>query len=217
MNTNPDLVSRINILLLHFPELPNQKVTESTFDKLALNRKTIGYRKAIDIARLILMHYHPDLSKGKDDVLALMFDMNALWEQFVLVSLRKNKHFKVSSQSSKGFWKSEAGRVRSIRPDIVISTEKGNFVLDTKWKLTSGQPAMVDIRQMYAYHHYFEAVKVALLYPGDAAFITGNFVDIRKQQHLSDVECGLLFTQCNDSVKAWQNQIESAINGWVNR
>jgi 5-methylcytosine-specific restriction enzyme subunit McrC len=71
-------------MLLDFPEMPNQKITESVFDKLKFNRKTMGYRKPMEFARLILLHYHPELSKGRDDVLALMFDMNALWEHFVL-------------------------------------------------------------------------------------------------------------------------------------
>jgi 5-methylcytosine-specific restriction enzyme subunit McrC len=97
INNNSALTSRIHALLLNFPEMPNQKITEAVLDKLVLNRKTMGYKKALDIARLILLHYHPDLSQGRNDVLALMFDMNLLWEQFVLVSLRKTiKDYKVT-------------------------------------------------------------------------------------------------------------------------
>lgn len=216
INTNPALVGRINALLLNFPEMPNQKITESAFDKMVFNRKTMGYRKAIEIARLILLHYHPDLSKGRDDVLALMFDMNALWEQFVLVSLRKSKELKVRGQDSRYFWKPEGGKRRSIRPDITVSTKGGNYVLDTKWKLVSSKPTIEDIRQMYAYHHYFEAKKVALLYPGDSPYVTGKFVDINSQKHLSDMECGLLFTQYSGSVKNWQKQIGEEIQHWIN-
>lgn len=215
INTNAALVGRINALLLNFPEMPNQKITESIFDKLVFNRKTMGYRKAIEIARLILLHYHPDLSKGRDDVLALMFDMNALWEQFVLVSLKKSKELKVSGQDSRYFWKPEGGKKRSIRPDITVSTKGGIYVLDTKWKLVSSKPSIEDIRQMYAYHHYFEAKKVALLYPGGSPYVTGKFVDINSQKHLCDTECGLLFTQYSGSVKNWQKQIGEEIQDWI--
>jgi len=215
INTNAALVGRINALFLNFPEMPNQKITESVFDKLEFNRKTITYQKAIEFARLILLHYHPDLSKGRDDVLALMFDMNALWEQFVLVSLRKNKDLKVRGQASRFFWKPEGGRRRSIKPDIIVSTNNENYVLDTKWKLVSNKPSIEDIRQMYAYHHYFEAKKVALLYPGDAPYVTGKFVEVKEQKNLSDMECGLLFTQYKGSVKNWQKQIGEEINHWI--
>lgn len=217
VNTSSALNGRINALLLNFPETPNQKITESDFDKLTFNRKTIGYKKAIEIARLILLHYHPDLSKGRDDVLALMFDMNALWEQFVLVSLKKTQDFKVRGQASKYFWKSEGGKRRSIKPDIVVSTNEHNYVLDTKWKLIHTKPSIEDIRQMYAYHHYFDAKKVALLYPGNSHYVNGKFVDIKNQKHLSEMECGLLFIQFNSSVKKWQQQIREEIQLWIKK
>lgn len=216
INTNSALVGRINALLLNFPEMPNQKITESSFSKLVFNRKIIGYKKAIEISRLILLHYHPDLSKGRDNVLALMFDMNALWEQFVLVSLRKNKELKVRGQDSRYFWKQEGGKRRSIRPDITVLSKDGNYVLDTKWKLLAMKPSIEDIRQMYAYHHYFEANKVALLYPGDAPYMSGKFVDIKSQNQLSDFECGLLFTQYSNSIKNWQKRIGVEIKYWIN-
>ncbi|MCG2462049.1 McrC family protein [Flavobacteriaceae bacterium F89] len=215
INTNPALVGRINALLLNFPEMPKEKITESIFDKLVFNRKTMRYRKSIEIARLILLHYHPDLSKGRDDVLALMFDMNTLWEQFVLVSLKKSKELKVSGQDSRYFWKPEGEKRRSIRPDITVSTIGGNYVLDTKWKLVSSKPSIEDIRQMYAYHHYFEAKKVALLYPGDSPYVPGKFVDINSQKPMSDMECGLLFTQYSGSLKNWQKQIGEEIQDWI--
>lgn len=217
INTNSALVGRINALVLNFPEMPNQKITESDFDKLVFNRKTISYKKAIEIARLILLYYHPDLSKGRNDVLALMFDMNALWEQFVLVSLKKTHGFKVRGQASKYFWKPEGGKRRSIKPDITVSTNENNYVLDTKWKLVDSKPSIEDIRQMYAYHHYFEAKKVVLLYPGDSHYITGKFVEVKEQKQLSDMECGLLFTEYSGSVKNWQKQIGEEIQLWINK
>jgi 5-methylcytosine-specific restriction enzyme subunit McrC len=215
INTSSALAGKINRLLINFPEMPNQKIEESDFDKLIFNRKTIGYKKAIEIARLILLNYHPDLSKGKDDVLALMFDMNALWEKFVLMSLKNSQKFKVRGQASKYFWKPEGSQRRSIKPDITIATKEYNYVLDTKWKLVSSKPSIEDIRQMYAYHHYFEAKKVALLYPGDADYLTGKFVEVVNQKQLSDMECGLLFTQFSDSVKNWQKKIEEEIQLWI--
>ena len=90
-------------------------------------------------------------------------------------------------------------------------------MLDTKWKLVDSKPSIEDIRQMYAYHHYFEAKKVALLYPGDSDYVTGKFVEVKKQKQLSDMECGLLFTEYSGSVKNWQKQIGEEIQLWINK
>lgn len=215
INLNGLLSGRINALLLDFPEMPYGKISENVFDKIILNRKTKGYKKAIDISRLILLHYHPDLSQGKNDVLALMFDMNLLWEQFVLVSLKKKKGLKVKGQNSKYFWKPHGGSRRTIRPDITINFGKNEFVIDTKWKLVEKRPSIEDIRQMYAYHHYFEAEKVALLYPGENNYISGKFVNIKQQKELGNFECGLLFTQFEGSINLWQEQIGKKVIDWM--
>lgn len=218
INTNAALKNRINTLFLNFPEMPNQKITEAVFDKLILNRKTDGYKKAIEIARLILLHYHPDLSKGRNDVLALMFDMNLLWEQFVLVSIRKHlrKHgdFKIGGQNSKYFWKPSGGNRRTIRPDITISDGSDNYILDTKWKLVDKKPSMDDLRQMFAYLHYFEAEKVALFYPGGSPYVSGKFENL---VNFSDKESGLLFTEFKSSVKVWQEKIGEDVKNWISQ
>ena len=170
INTNPILRSRIAALLLHYPEQPNIKVSEALFRKIQYNRKTESYRKAIEIAQLLLLNYHPDVSKGQNHVLAIMFDMNLLWEKFVYASLRKHKPASaiILSQSKKSFWKPERGNISTLRPDIVINPNQEDcLVLDTKWKNLSGRnPSSEDLRQMYVYNQYFGAKKSALAYPG---------------------------------------------------
>lgn len=215
INTNSKLHSRIGALLLHFPEMPDIKISEATFEKIILNRKSQRYQKALQISRLLLLQYHPDLSKGRNHVLALMFDMNELWEQFVAVSLRKQKGFIVHTQKRKYFWSPSKGSRRTIRPDIFIETDQGNYVLDTKWKLlTDNRPSVEDIRQMYAYHHYFDAQKVALVYPGELEGISGKYVEIDQTQDSSN-ECSLIFLPVGDDMRKWQKGIMERIREWA--
>ncbi|AMQ57082.1 McrC family protein [Algoriphagus sanaruensis] len=217
INTNTALIGRINALTLNFPEMPDRKVTQADFDKIVLNRKTQDYQKALEIARLILLHYHPDLSKGREDVLALMFDMNLLWEKFVLASLKRHYGLNAKGQDSKSFWQPFQGNKRSIRPDITVEKDGFKYVIDTKWKLVSTEPSMDDLRQMYAYHHYFKAEKVALLYPGNNPGIKGKFVPVENTEDKEQVmECGLLFSQVQTPLKVWQETIFKMINTWAN-
>jgi len=37
---------------------------------------------------MILLNVHPDISRGRDDVLALMFDMNDLWVLYAALQIR---------------------------------------------------------------------------------------------------------------------------------
>jgi len=39
---------------------------------------------------MILLNVHPDISRGRDDVLALMFVMNDLWEQYAALQIRRH-------------------------------------------------------------------------------------------------------------------------------
>lgn len=219
LNTNVSLHSRIGALLLFFPEMPVVKATEKHFEKLVYDRKSEGYRKAIEIAKLLLLQYHPDVSKGRNNVLALMFDMNKLWEQFVYVSLRKYcSDCKVSAQTTKYFWQPDNGYRTQIRPDIVIRQDNTTIVLDTKWKNLNGfNPSAEDLRQMYVYHEFFKAQKTALLYPGNSKNISGTYFNSDSKINDS-MRCSVLQITVNcDNIRDWQREIAMIINNWINR
>lgn len=220
INTNTDLQSRINALLLYFPEMPDIKVSEATFNKIIFNRKTQLYKKAIDISKIILLQYHPDLIRGRNDMLALMFDMNKLWEKFVYISLLKHKdtNTTISAQTSKFFWKPENGYRSKIIPDIVINKGKSDcVVLDTKWKMLNDyNPSPEDLRQMYVYSEYYKASKVALIYPGDTFKMTkGTYLNPISGDE-SDKECSIISLSVIENVKKWQEEISKECNNWFN-
>lgn len=219
INTNMALQGSIGALLLNFPEMPDLRVSEATFDKIILNRKTQAYKKALEIARLLLLQYHPDVIKGRNHVLALMFDMNKLWEQFVYVSLRKKFNdagISVTAQTSKYFWKPECGPRSKMRPDIWLKTKDGNIIVDTKWKNLYGHnPSQDDLRQMYVYHEYYEAKKVALVYPGfDDTLIKGNFLH-QVSGATTEKECSIIPLPVQDNIKEWQEAIKDKIEEWI--
>jgi 5-methylcytosine-specific restriction enzyme subunit McrC len=216
--SNPALNSRIGSLLLNFPEMPDITVNESIFLKIEYNRKIEHYKQAIDIARLLLLNFHPDIITGKNDVLALLFDMNELWERFVLKSLQKGLPvgYKVKAQTRKLFWKKEGGYAKKMIPDIVvIYPDETQVVLDTKWKnIGDWNPSDEDLRQMYAYSKFHQNAITALVYPSEqpsSSFIRGNFYNEETNNISSSQQCGIVKLAVAGNVTQWQREISAFI------
>lgn len=160
------LYSKCKTTQLNFPEVTPIQANEVTFSKIPKNRKTAPYETALAIARLIILNYAPNIKSGSEQMLALLFDMNVLWEEYILIRLKQaaeEKGFTVEGQNSKRFWKNI-----SIRPDIVIEKENKTFIIDTKWKnIDYSEPSTHDLRQMYVYNEYWDSKKAMLLYPSN--------------------------------------------------
>lgn len=150
---------------LNFPEVSKQQITLQRLNSLKLSRKTQDYTNALELARLIILNYSPDISGGKEKMLSLLFDMNVLWEEYVLTMLRKlegKEDVQIIGQDSKSFWGSN-----HLRPDIILKKGEQTYIIDTKWKCPSNDKASVeDLRQMYTYCRFWDAEKALLLYPG---------------------------------------------------
>ena len=184
--------SRAKTLMFEFPELNDIVVTDALFSRLSYDRKTEDYRDAIELAKLILLNYMPNLTHQRgNSVFALMFDMNRLWEEYVFIILRRQlKDYSVLAQNSKPFWHSSKYS-KPIRPDILVMKENECVaVLDTKWKCPDDtKPSDADLKQMYVYHDYWNTVRTALIYPGASEKVEGHFVKDKTET----AECSMLF------------------------
>ena len=209
-----DLVNRVQ---LNFPEVDNKTITAKQLNEIQLNRKSSGYSNALELARLIILNYSPDISSGKEKMLSLLFDMNELWETYILKQLLKacdGTDIVVSGQESKSFWGSN-----SLRPDVVLRQGKKTFIIDTKWKRPQKSSASVsDLRQMYTYCRFWDAEKAMLLYPGNLAenkfksYLTDDY-----SKHLSDVtleidhQCKMGFVSVLNDIGELDSNIGSKI------
>lgn len=174
LRVQPVFDNRIQALKLAFPDTQHIRITESMFSRLRYTRKTRRYKPAIDIARLLLLNYHPDLSHGYLHVLALMFNMENLWERFLYASLKQygpkygfsSVHYQTSCEYGQMY---KGGSRRYLRPDLLVKDPEGRpkWVLDAKWKRLdiNTTPASADMYQMYIYMQYYRVRQAALLYP----------------------------------------------------
>lgn len=186
------LKDKLNRILFHFSDFKEININASHFLKINPNRKSKSYNKAIDIAKMLILNYSPNLNSGNDNMLALLFDMNKLWEEYVYRILQKHKplEYHISPQNSTKFWES-----KRIKPDIVIKHKGEIFIIDTKWKIINNhKPSDDDLKQMFAYNLFWKAEKSLLLYPKinqeDSLF--GNYHHIPNEKVSNQCKLGFI-------------------------
>jgi 5-methylcytosine-specific restriction enzyme subunit McrC len=183
INSKALLTDRINRLLFSLPEIREIKIGAEHFEKIVWDRKTNPYQEAINIAKLIILNYSPDIQGGSENMIAILFDMNRLWEEFITVCLEKKLagRYHVKRQNTKIFWNN-----KTIRPDIYFEREYTNtqdtlerFIIDTKWKIVEdNQPSDEDLKQIFAYNAHWGSEHSLLLYPTsakDKAHVAGRY------------------------------------------
>jgi len=217
LDHNNLLHARLAALQLDFPEQSNIAVSPALFERLSPKlgtRKFAPYARAMHIAQLLLLNEHPDLRGGKRKVLALLFNMNVLWEEFVATALRRylGDSHTVQTQVNKTFWKSATGSTFKHKPDIIIERDNFRMALDTKWKVLgdNSRPSISDLRQLYTYSHYFNCDSAALVYPGNFKLIEGTFAKTKSDQsHRQGHLVALPIT--NTNIKLWMQEITERI------
>jgi 5-methylcytosine-specific restriction enzyme subunit McrC len=207
-----------NRVLLNFPKVDSKTITTQQINSITLNRKSSSYTGALELARLIILNYSPDISSGKEKMLSLLFDMNVLWEEYILKQLQKACYgtaIEVSGQESKSFWGSN-----SLKPDVVLRKGSQTFIIDTKWKRPNKSSASVnDLRQMYAYCRFWDAEKALLLYPGDAkgnrfkSYLTDDY-GLDEEENYSQIkhQCKMGFVSILEGEELDENLGEKVLN-----
>ena len=167
ISSNLNFTTRINHLLLNFENITEKNITSTWFDNIKFDRNTERYRQAITLAKLIILRYAPDLKGGRENVLAIMFDMNLLYENYIyrkLQILQKDSSIpinRIKEQNRQPFWES-----KGIKADIVVEGSSKIVVIDTKWKLLNElSPSDADLKQMFVYNLHYHSELSILLYP----------------------------------------------------
>ena len=66
---------------------------------------------------------------------------------------------------------------------------------------------------MYVYHRFYQANKVALIYPSDQHIIKkGNYFSSDKHGEMSEKECSIMQIATSTDIKTWQEEIVKNIS-----
>ncbi|MEI2299172.1 McrC family protein [Ensifer sp. MJa1] len=160
---------RIVSLTERFTEVPCSR--DPMRERIVWSRMNERYRQAHALARLLLEAKWQNTTSGHVAGIALLFPMNLLFERYVSrwlqrvlpagsVLLQRRQHALLQHGAY------------PLIPDIVIETQDGPLIVDTKWKnigdQTESDPdvSQADLYQLASYGAVYGASRVILLYPG---------------------------------------------------
>jgi 5-methylcytosine-specific restriction enzyme subunit McrC len=146
------------------PGLPTSRtVRPKDLARIRLDRLDREYEPLLEMCRLLLEGYAPGLRTGGIEQLAFVFDMNALFEEFVAAFLRRHKD-RIELSDGRRFANIEPQRALgkqfgefNMKVDLILTdTEGQRFLVDTKYKVLDASKqhdgiSQSDFYQMYAY------------------------------------------------------------------
>jgi 5-methylcytosine-specific restriction enzyme subunit McrC len=168
-------------LSMRTAEIPESTDVSSDFRRWSADRLMADYATIKALCELILVGRTPFAIAGLHHGLSMLFPMERLFELYVLASLRKaaSGSMQIRAQVSDQHlcWHDGAGWFR-LKPDIIVSNGVESWIVDTKWKLLSGDRAkrydldQSDFYQLFAYgQKYLDgSMDLFLVYPKTAAF-----------------------------------------------
>jgi 5-methylcytosine-specific restriction enzyme subunit McrC len=162
-------------------------VTVADANPALLTRLNRRYEPLLNLARLFLDDSALQLAAGDLTTFAFVFDMNQLFEAFVVNFIRRYRdrilppelrECKLQPQSrgiTYHLAKCNGRKVLRLKPDLVFQAADGTFplLLDTKYKILDAASSKFgivpsDFYQMFTYAHRYNCPRVMLIYPQTA-------------------------------------------------
>ena len=191
--THPDNHQLLHQLRICFAEVPRSARPEVDWERHRIDRSMRHYDTVMAWVGLFLFHHGLATFSGQHVNQALLFPMEAVFEDFVADAFRRYQHIyglrtqgprkafaRIDEQdaplSSRGTQTKDAFH---LRPDIaLVRSGEVQFVLDAKWKKEIRNDdrdpkhgvIQDDIYQLYSYGRKFGCGSVALIYPRTRTF-----------------------------------------------
>lgn len=171
---HPVIKRGLNELLSHLASASKCAFSPEQVETLVFDRLNQRWKPIFKRCAEFLRSLHPNVTAGGMPALALMFDMNRLFESYVTWQTRRTfKGLQVLSQGPRLYLAAnQAGKgMFQLRPDISV-LQGGQVVLvaDAKWKVLTPDErkmgiASTDLYQLVSYSVRYQCQKLALIYP----------------------------------------------------
>lgn len=171
---------RLRELAFVYADISVVPVQALRWNDVVLDRTNARWRELLSLAKLFLGERFQTTTAGGGKGLSLLFEMNILFEAYVVRTLRRalaGSDYQVVSQGGKLFClQTESGGLFQTKPDIQIK-QGGRVIqiIDTKWKRIASRiddkkqgVSQSDVYQMMAYGRLYDCPQLTLLYPHHA-------------------------------------------------
>jgi 5-methylcytosine-specific restriction enzyme subunit McrC len=177
-------------------------ITKEKIQSLKLSRSQMSFDKPFKLAKMFIENSSVEMSSRKLNTIALVWDMNKLFEEFIYQFLRKNQSEfdgikEITYQNNQYLIKSSKNLLngecynrsfKSTYTDILIKLKDRLIILDTKYKLNDGNRnefKNADIYQLLAYKVIHE-----------------------RDNKNSKIHSVLAYPQCKEEPFAWKHYVE---------
>ena len=189
ITSNEDNKKHLKQIINIYSEVSFVEITSEKIRNLTLSRSQMSFEKSYNLAKMFIEKSSVEMSSRKFKTIALAWDMNQLFEEFIYEFIRKNfKDIKVEYQKKAGMikeshllngedWQKQRAKSKITRSDIVLTlypkTEnEQKIIIDTKYKeLNNSQSNFdpADFYQVLAYKQLHSKKEfspdIVLLYP----------------------------------------------------
>jgi 5-methylcytosine-specific restriction enzyme subunit McrC len=174
MTRHPDIRRGLSELLLHLGFASDQVVSAERVDSLPFDRTNQRWQPVFRRCADFLRSLHPNVTAGGAHALALMFDMNKVFEGYVTWRFRQSfRGCQIRVQGPRFFLAKNQARqdVFQMRPDIAVMQDgKVRLIADAKWKVLSPEERRLgisqsDMYQLAAYARRYACDRMMLVYP----------------------------------------------------
>ena len=175
---NQQLLHQLRIC---FSDIPQSAHLESDWGQYRMDRSMQHYDEVMQWVGLFLFNHGLTTFAGKYVNQTLLFPMWEVFEDFVAACFRRSpQRFSVRKQGPRKYLVTDGQSYRTfaMKPDIsLMSGDKTEFILDTKWKRINGEGSdpkhgisQADMYQLFAYGKKYGCKQVALVYPKTEQF-----------------------------------------------
>lgn len=176
ITSNSKIQNRIRTYLFAFLEIQPSINYKMDFAKCTSNRLMQDYKLCLEWSKIFLENKGFNIYTGESKAYSLLYPMDRVFESYIANNILKSdlfSEFDVIIQAKKHTAKYlfDYPKKFKLKPDIIIKSEEGTIIFDTKWKSLYNDSnknygiSQLDMYQMYAYAKKYGANKVILIYP----------------------------------------------------